>query len=537
MRRMKVPIRAIVVCSVGMLSVWHFTYAAEQPIETGNSALLSCPRDANGNSLGAWVLEPKAEASITEHHFAVGGESFNYRAAAGTLVIRDDSGKPVANMGYIAYTRNEPRGSTVRRPVMFAFNGGPGFSSVPMNMALLGPERVLVPDPGEIAPRPYEVVANAFSMLDKTDLVMIDPVGTGWSHAICGAKDKEFWSVDRDVQSISRFIVQYLSDHHRWTSPKYLIGESYGTIRAAALVDYLRAYDGLTFNGVILVSMATNIELIPMGAPRNELSYTFLLPSYAAVAWYHHLVVGNPPALVPFLEEVRRYAAGPFTAALLKGDKLSDEERDAVARQVHKYTGLSTEYLEMANLRVPVMAFAQELLKSRRETISRLDGRYVGLTSDLLQKSADYDPELAVLVPLWAATAQDYYRQDLRFGKGQEYRVWNLKAAYHWNMVHQPIAQPFARSAETQSTVNSGVDLAHALVDEPNLRVLVLSGYFDLASPFMVAQYMISHLGIPKQAAARVQIRYFKAGHMMYTHLPALKKIKGDLDTFVESTQ
>jgi carboxypeptidase C (cathepsin A) len=361
---------------------------------------------------------------------------------------------------------------------------------------------------------------------------MIDPIGTGVSHAVCGGTDQEFWSVDADVDSVSRFIVQYLSAHNRWTSPKYIIGESYGTTRAAAVVDYLRANDGVTFNGVVFVSIATDMELIPMGPPRNELSYTVLLPSYAAVAWYHHKVADQPPALVPFLNEVRRYAAGPFTAALLKGDALSDEERDAVAEQVHKYTGLSVEYLEKVNLRVPVMAFAHEFLEGEHETVGRLDGRFVGPTLDPLQSAADYDPALGTINPVYSAAFQDYYHRELNFGIGQNYQVWNVVAGNNWNMAHKPIDG----SGDTQTVVNSGVDLAQALVQEPNLRVLVLSGYFDLGSPFMAAEYMVSHLGVPKEAASRVQIKYYEAGHMMYVNPPSLEKIKRDLDGFVEAT-
>src|SRR5262249_4536273 len=247
------------------------------------------------------------------------------------------------------------------------------------------------------------------------DVVMIDPVGTGLSRAVCDHKDEEFWSVDPDIDSVSRFIAQYVSDNNRWNSPKYLLGESYGTTRAAAIVDYLRSRRSLAFNGLVLVSVATDIEAIFAELPGNDRPYAVYLPGYAAVAWYHHLVSGQPAALEPFLTEVRRYAAGPFTAALLKGDALSDEERDAVAEQIHKYTGLSADYLKAANLRVPEIAFVHELLKAQRKTIGRLDGRFVGPTQDPLEKYADYDPQSAAISAPYTAPFPDYYPSHLHF--------------------------------------------------------------------------------------------------------------------------
>lgn len=527
---------AIAICILIGVGVWHGARADDQHDAKGSAALESCRTDGKGDKQERAGREPKAEASVTEHHLSAGGKSFDYTATAGTLVIRDDDGKPMANIGYVAYTRRDPKGGALQRPLMFAFNGGPGSSSMLLHMGLLGPKRALVADPGAAPPPAYKTIDNEFSMLDKADLVMIDPVGTGFSRAVCDKKEQDFTNVDADVDSINRFIVQYLSDHDRWTSPKYLIGESYGSTRAAALVNYARAHDSVTFNGVVLISMATDMELVATGLPGNERPYPAFLPGFAAVAWYHHLVAGQPPALVPFLEEVRRYAAGPFTAALLEGDALPDNERDAVAEQVHKYTGLSAEYIKAANLRVSEFAFAHELLKSQHKMVGRLDGRFVGLTLDPLQKNADYDPALAAVDPIYTAALQDYYRADLKFGSGQIYLTRNAWIGDHFQFRHTVIGNIYAASLGEQPMVNSGVDLAQALVQEANLRVLVLSGYFDLGSPFTVAEYMVSHLGVPKEAAARVEIKYYEAGHMMYVNTRALEKVKHDLDAFVDST-
>src|SRR5580692_8716215 len=303
-----------------------------------------CKIDIKGEKKDQWMRLPKPESSATEHRFGVGGKSFDYTATAGTLIIRDDEDKPIASIGYVAYVRHDLKGGGAR-PLMFAFNGGPGSSSLWLHMGVLGPKRVVVSDPGPTPAGPYRTVDNEFGVLDKSDLVMIDPVGTGLSHAVCNHKDDEFFGVDPDIDSISRFIAQYVSDNNRWTSPKYLLGESYGTTRGAGIVNYLRNRRSLTFNGLILISVATDIEAIFAELPGNDRPYSVYLPGYAAVAWYHHMVAGQPAQLEPFLTEVRQYAMGPFTAALLKGDALSDAERDAVAEKVHGYIGLPVDYL------------------------------------------------------------------------------------------------------------------------------------------------------------------------------------------------
>jgi carboxypeptidase C (cathepsin A) len=478
-----------------------------------------------------WRRAPSAQTSVTSHHFSAGSQSFDYTATAGTLVIRDDDDRPSANISYVAYTRSDAKTSN-QRPVLFAFNGGPGSSSVMLHMGLLGPKRVLLSDTVPTPPAPFKIVDNEFGMLDKSDVVMIDPVGTGLSHGVCGKKDADFWSVDADVDSISRFIAQYVSDNNRWTSPKYLLGESYGTTRAAAIVDYLRARRQLTFNGLVLLSVAIDLEVIFTDLPGNERPYATYLPSFAAAAWYHHMVPGQQGELEPFLAEVSRYAEGPFAEALMKGNALPETERDAVAEQVHKYTGLPIEYIEGADLRISEFAFAHELLKSQGKTLSRLDARFAGPTQDPLQKAADYDPLLADVFPPFAAAFEDYYHRDLKFGVGQTYAVYNFPAGEHWNYSHRPIGV----EGEPQTMVNSSVDLAQTIVQDPNIKVLVLQGYFDLGSPFLTTEYVVAHLKIPRSLASRIQMKFYDAGHMMYVNQPSLRKLKADLDAFVDST-
>lgn len=485
------------------------------------------PQDSTAEACQpGWEHVPKTDRSVTLHSLSIGGTRIDYIATAGRLVIRDDDDRPIASIGYVAYTKRDTKDSR-QRPIMFAFNGGPGWSSLWLQMGWLGPKRVSVSDLRP-TPAPFRVIDNDFSVLDKSDLVMIDPVGTGLSHALCNSKDEDFWSVDTDVDSLGRFIVQYVSDNNRWSSPKYLLGESYGTTRAAAIVNYLRDRRSLTFNGLILASVATDPEAIFTQLPGNDRPYALYLPAYAAVGWYHHTLPEEPAELEPFLEEVRRYALGPFTEALMKGDGLTEAERLAVAQQVHKYTGLPVDYLEAANLRVTVRAFTHELLISQRKIIGRLDGRFVGTMTDPLAKDTDYDAEFADIGAAYTAAFMDYLHGDLKFGEEQTY--WATRdIGSKWNWAHRPIDD------SKQLVVNSGVDLSKAMVQDANLRVLVLNGYFDLATPFSATEYMMAHLAVSPDTASRIQMRYYKTGHMIYVNPAALKKLKNDLDTFIDS--
>ena len=504
--------------------------ADDHPGAPSPSLIEACKVDVKGDKKDEWKREPKAQSSVTQHRLAAGGKVVDYSATAGTLVIRDDEDKPTANIGYVAYTRRDVK-DVGQRPILFAFNGGPGSSSMWLHMGVLGPRRVTVSDPGPTPAAPYRTVDNEFGVLDKSDLVMIDPVGVGLSRAVCDHKDDEFWGVDPDIESISRFIAQYLSDNNRWSSPKYLLGESYGTTRATGIADYLRERRNVSFNGLILISVATDIEMVSAEVPGNDRPYAAFLPAFAAAGWYHHVLPHQPAELEPFLQEVRTYAQGPFATALQKGDKLSDAEMDAVANQVHEYTGLSVQYLKEANLRIGENQFVHELLRSQRKTVGRLDSRYAGPTLDPLKKDAEYDPQSAAVSAAYTAAFMDYYHGELKAGQGETYRETNYSIGDKWKMTHRPIG------ADTdQPVVNSNVDLADDLVQDANLRVLVLAGYYDLATPFSATEYVMAHLGVPRELSSHIQIKYYEAGHMMYVHPPSLKKMKGDLDAFIDST-
>lgn len=473
--------------------------------------------------------EPKAEQSVTQHTLHAGSINLDYTATAGTLIVRDKDDKPIASLGYVAYTRRDVKDAT-RRPITFAFNGGPGSSSMWLHMGFLGPRRVVTPDAAAAPPAPFNLVDNAFTPLDRTDVVLIDPVGTGLSKAVGDKKDEDFWGVDADIDSISRFITQYLDDNHRWGSPKYLLGESYGTTRGAGIVRELQERHNLAFNGVILVSVATDIEAIFAELPGNDRPYPLYLPAFAATSWYLKALPGSHPDLAVFLREVREYARGPYAAAIDRGDTLTPAERLAVAQKLHDYTGLSVDYLVASNLRVSEIAFDHELLKARGQTVGRIDARFVGATFDPLAKEAEYDPQINAIRFAYSGAFLDYYHRDLNFGAGKTYLTTNFAIGGKWKWEHH------APGGGLQMAVNTGYDLARALVEDPHLKVLVLNGYFDLATPFSATEYMMDHLGVGPDVHARISMKYYEAGHMMYIHQPSLERMKGDVDAFIGET-
>ena len=482
---------------------------------------------------------PKSERSVTRHTLAIGGRSIDYDATAGTLLVRNEKDEPAASIGYVAYVRRGagPAGEAGRRPLTFAFNGGPGSSSIWLHMGALGPRRIVTADPANPADAaaspapPYRVVDNAYSVLDRTDLVMIDPVGTGLSRAVGEGKDKDFWGVDADIESVSRFITQYVDDNHRWGSPKYLLGESYGTTRAAGVVDYLQTRSNMAFNGVILISVALDFEtFFPL--PGLDTSYPLLLPSLAATAWYHHALPRQPAELAPFLAEVRRFATGEYATALMQGNTLPDAERDRVAETIHQYTGLSADFVKQADLRVRASQFTQELKRQTHRTLGRLDSRFAGPSFDLLGEDSDYDPLSAAIGAPFTAAFLDYLHADLKFGEGRTYNILNEQAGPVWDFRHRVPGLPFPSPLP-----NTGYDLAHAMGYNPGLRVLALNGYYDLGTPFLATEYMMSHLPLEKAQQAHIQMKYFEAGHMMYLHEPSLRQLKEALAAFYDAAR
>ena len=472
---------------------------------------------------------PKPVQSITRHTLTIGGAAIDYTAIAGTLIVRNAKDEPYASIGYVSYTKNGVT-DPARRPLTFAYNGGPGSSSVWLHMGVLGPRRIVTSDAADTPPPPYSVVDNGYSILDVSDLVMIDPVGTGISKAVGDAKDKDFWSVDGDIESFARFIRQFVTENGRWGSPKYLLGESYGTTRSAGIVDVLQSSHGMAFNGVILVSPALDLAAIFDVIPANQQPYPLFLPTFAAVAWYHNALPNRPAELAPFLAEVREFALGEYAHALLLGDALPAAERAAVIEKLHAYTGLSQEYIDKADLRVHEGQFTKELLREHRETVGRLDARFLGASFDQLGEEAETDPMSTAVGGAFTAAFLDYYHRELKVATDRTY-VLGAPLWKSWDFSHKVGGADFP-----QPMVNTGPDLAHALGINPNLRVLILQGLYDLATPLLATEYAIAHLGLPPEARSRVEMKVYDAGHMMYIHEPALRQFKADVAAFIAAT-
>ena len=316
----------------------------------------------------------KPEKSVTEHSIQINGKIIKYTATAGTLILKDNDGNPEASMDYFAYVAQGIKEN--HRPITFAFNGGPGSSSIWLHMGAFGPKRILTADTTQTPPPPYDIADNQYSILDKSDLVMIDPVGTGFSKALGKKKNEDFWGVDADIESISNFIKQYVSENGRWNSPKYIIGESYGTTRGAGIINHLQLNEHMSFNGIVLISSAMDINALTDGITGHDLPYALYLPTYAAVAWFHHKLPDQNVDLASLLVKVRKFALGEYIEALMKGNKLTKEERSEIAGKLHEYTGLSADYILMANLRIQEGEFTQELLRNERETVGRIDARF-----------------------------------------------------------------------------------------------------------------------------------------------------------------
>jgi carboxypeptidase C (cathepsin A) len=514
-------------CKLDLIGVLSFALAT-----VSSAAQAEAPPACAPTTLPAGNgVQPDPQATVTHHRFAAGGKSFDYASTAGTMLINDDDGHPVAQIGFTAYSRAPAKGAP-KRPVIFAWNGGPGSSSAWLHIGMLGPKRVVVDGVEAISPSKLRVVDNEYSLLDTADIVLIDPVGTGIAHAVCAKQDKDFWSTDSDADSVARFIVQYLNDNQLWTAPKYLLGESYGTIRAGVVLNLLRTQH-VSFNGAILIGNAIDIEAIYTALPGNDRPYPLFVPGFAAAAWYHKLVPESARPLEPFLAEARRFALGPYASALLQGNSLPDAERDAIAEQVHRFTGLSAAYVKASNLRVSEFAFGQELLRNQGKIVSRLDSRFTGDAQDPLQESADYDPMSSYVGAGFIAAFNDYYRHDLNVTTDRVYQFLNADEGNRFTMNHKPIGA----QGDAQPIANAGVDFSTVMTQDPNLHLLVLAGYFDLGSPFTASEYMVNHLTIAKPLQARIAMKYYFSGHMIYVDQASLRQMKGDIGQFIESTR
>src|SRR3989454_3610158 len=385
-----------------------------------------------------------------------------------------------------------------------------------LHMGAFGPRRVYTVDGEFTPPAPYKLVDNGESLLDKTDLVFMDAIGTGYSRAVGKAQDNDFYGIDEDVQAFAQFIVTYLSRNDRWNSPKFLIGESYGTFRSAALGNYLQTHYTLHLNGICLISSVLDLSTITFG-PGDDRPYIFYLPSYAAVAWYHKVLKDPPADLSAFIEEARQYARGEYAAALFKGAELSASGKAAAAKKLSYFTGLSEDYLLKANLRVTLGQFNVELQRSRGLTTGRIDARFTGYTGNLLAETSQGDPEGPAVGGAFTALLNMYNHDELKFGKDKQYN--NRSGGGGWNWTRAPRGGRGGGGGRRLPTPpNSQNDLAQAMLTNPRLLVQVENGYFDMATPFFATEFTMTHLGLPEALQKNIKEDYYNAGHMMYLH-------------------
>ena len=458
--------------------------------------------------------------SETMHTVLINGEQIKYKATAGTMLLKDKNDKPIASIFFTAYTKADVTEMTAR-PITFSFNGGPGSSSTWLHIGLLGPRRVLMDEGSRPMPPPYRLINNEYSILDETDIVFIDPVNTGYSRAVPEKKSKQFHSIDGDIESVGEFIRLYVTRFKRWSSPKFLIGESYGAIRAAGLAGHLQNRHGMYLNGIMLVSALLNFQCISFN-PGNELPYILFLPSYTATAWYHDKLPETlQEDLRSTLDKAEKFALGEYATALIKGTALPEDEHTQIVQKLARYTGLSIKYIEQTNLRIKNLRFVKELLRDERRTVGRMDSRFTGIDRDAAGESYEYDPGYAIVQGPFTATLNDYLRGELKFETDLPYKILSDKV------------QPWDYGKYKNRYVNVAETLRKAMTRNPLLRVFVASGYYDLATPYFATEYTFNHLGLDIKLQKNISMGYYKAGHMMYIHKPSLAQLKEDLAGFI----
>ena len=465
--------------------------------------------------------EPEKPPVVTQHELTLGDKTLKYTVTTGMMPLKEvASGETEANIFFIAYTLAGVT-ETAKRPLVFAFNGGPGSASVWLHLGAIGPKRVKMQDEGWMPAPPYQLVDNEHTWLDVADVVFIDPVGTGYSRATKEEHNKKFWGVQGDIEAVGEFIRLYLTRYRRWSSPLFLAGESYGTTRSAGLAGHL-INKGIAFNGIILISTVLNFQTDTFERG-NDLPYALFLPTYTATAWYHHKL---PPDLQSrdlrsVLDEVEAWAESDYMTALAKGDRLTKAERNTMIRQLARYTGLKRSYIDQTNLRIQIMRFCKELLRDEKYTVGRLDSRFKGRDALAVTEMFEFDPAMVAITPPYTATLNHYVRAELGYETDIEYETLSFKTnqAWEWERGKFPDTSEALRSA---------------LAKNPYLKVFIGRGYYDLATPHFAAQYTFSHMDINPELVSNLVTADYPAGHMFYLDLASLAKLKKDIVAFLE---
>jgi len=461
-----------------------------------------------------WMEIPKETLSVTKHSIKIDGKTINYTATAGTYILKDYEGKPLANFFYISYMKDGVTNFR-KRPLLFSFNGGPGTASIWLHMGVLGPRRPLYDKDGFELQPPVELVDNEYSIIDVADVVFIDPVGTGYSRMVPGEDPHMFHGKKEDIESVGQFINMYVTRNNRWNSPKFIIGESYGTTRASGLAGHMQGRYQMFLNGIILVS--TMVLEVETG---GDINYSLILPHYTATAWYHKQLpsdLQNKP-LQEVLDEVEEFAMNDYLVSLAKGGYIPESEKTEIVSRLARYTGLSRQYIINTNLRVNRGAFRKELLRDENRTVGRLDSRYRGIDKDAAGTSIEYDPGLAAWEGGFSTTFNHYIRTELKYETEHVYEVWGN-------------VRPWKRD----DSMNIGETLRKAMTENKYLKVHVLEGYYDAACDYFSALYAFSHIDMNGELKDRIHFDFYESGHMMYIHESSLVKMKKDLRNFVES--
>ncbi|MFZ0881948.1 MAG: hypothetical protein WAN14_01000 [Candidatus Acidiferrales bacterium] len=514
-------------CAVALLLCGQATrVAAQEPSKDTKPAADAKAAEVKSSEANP----PKEESFVTDHTIRIGGQTIAYKATASTTLLKDEKGEPTALIYSTAYTKSDVKDFS-QRPIAFIYNGGPGSASIWLHMGAFGPRRV-VNSNAEFTPlAPYKLEDNTNTLLDKADMVFIDPVGTGFSHAVGKAQNKDFWGVDQDVKMFAQFISIYTNRNNRWNSPKFLIGESYGTFRSVALGNYLQSHDGMYINGIVLISSVLNLGTISFN-PGDDTPYILYLPSYAAAAAYHKALPEPPADLNAFLAEARKFAATDYADALMKGSNITAAGKADVAKKLSHFTGLSEDYLLKADLRVSLPQFNVELERSHGLTTGRYDSRYTMPTYDLLTEYAEDDPSYIAVRGAFTAAFNAYTREELKVTIERSYEVLSGDVGQNWDWKHRGPGS----SGYFPGSANVEGDLIQALMTNPHLHVQVENGFYDMATPFFATEYTMDHLFLPGNLRSNIDLKYYDAGHMMYLHEEDLAKLKSNIGAFIEGS-
>ncbi len=465
-------------------------------------------------------LDVDRDPVTTVHEMEIGGRTFAYEATTGMLPLKSETGEVEAGIFFVAYRKLD---AGPERPLLFSFNGGPGSSSVWLHLGCVGPKRVRMLPDGQLPPPPFTLEENSHTWLEHADLVFIDPVGTGFSRPAKASLGSKYWSLTGDIESVGEFIRLYLTRYQRRSSPLYLVGESYGTTRAAGLAGHL-IDRGIAFSGILLISSILNFQTARFSRG-NDLPYVLFLPTYTATAFYHgRLAPELSRDLKATLWEVEAWAEGDYTVALGRGDRLSAEERARIAARLARYTGLSSAFVERCDLRVEIFQFCKELLRDAGRTVGRLDSRFTGRDASGVTATPDYDPSMAAIRPPYTALLNDYVRRELGY---------HTDAPYHILGGERKLWETWDWGSAGQGHPDTSEALRSAFVKNPYMRLFVASGYFDLATPYFATEYTLAHSGLDAELRAQVVTHEYEAGHMMYIHQPSLLKLKADVDAFL----